>query len=110
MAELAGRLSERVRFQRRIEVRGSAGDRSDGWVVVGDSWARVEFLERASQSTLLADTRHSSRRWRVTLRAGLTLSLDMRMVWRDLALRLTGIEDDPDQPGLITLIAEDFGA
>ncbi|MBS3962086.1 MAG: head-tail adaptor protein [Sandarakinorhabdus sp.] len=110
MAEFAGNLTERVRFERRIESWGSAADRSDGWEPVGERWARVEPLDRASQSALLADTRHSARRWRVTLRAGLTLSLDMRMLWRGLALTLTGIEDDPAQPGRLTLIAEDFGA
>jgi head-tail adaptor len=110
MAEFAGSLSERVRFERPVEVRGSAGDRSDGWALVGERWAQVEPLERASQSTLLADTRHSARRWRVTVRAGLTLSLDMRIVWRGMVLKLTGIEEDPASPGRLTLMAEDVGA
>lgn len=110
MAEFAGRLSERVRFERRVELRGSAGDRIDGWAPVGERWALVEPMERTAQSALLADTRHSARRWRVTLRAGLLLSLDMRMLWRGLVLTLTGIEDDPAQPGQLTLTAEDFGA
>ncbi len=109
MAEFAGSLSERVRFERRVEARGSAGDRNFGWVPAGERWARVELLDRTSQSALLADTRHSARRWRVTLRAGLMLSLDMRMVWRGLALKLTGIDEDPAFAGQLTVMVEDFG-
>jgi head-tail adaptor len=108
MVELAGRLSELVRFERRVDVRGAAGDRADAWQPVCRRWARIEPADRSLLSALLADTRHSARRFRVTLRAGLPLDLDMRMQWRGQALKLTGIEVDPALPGLVMLWVEDF--
>ncbi len=110
MAEFAGTLSERVRFERRDVARGSAGDRGQGWLPVCERWARVEPVDRAAPSALLADTRHSARRFRVTLRAGATIDLDMRLLWRGQVLRIVGIDADPALPALVTLWAEDFTA
>ena len=62
MDEGAGRLSERVRFEGRDEVRGAAGDRPGAWLCRFERWARVEPLQRAEQLPSAADTRHSARR------------------------------------------------
>jgi head-tail adaptor len=110
MSEVAGLLSERVRFERQDAVRGPAGDRAGAWLLVSERWARVEPVERAVMSGLSAETRHSTRRWRVTVRSGVALALDMRVVWRGLPLKLTGIEEDPAAPGVVTLWAEDPAA
>jgi hypothetical protein len=45
----------------------------------------------------------------VTLRAGPAVSLDMRMAWRGLLLRVAGVEVDPATRGVVTLWVEDQG-
>jgi head-tail adaptor len=107
MGEFSGRLSERVRFEGRDEVRGSAGDRVSGWAVRFERWALVEPLRRSDASADGADTRHSARRWLVTIRDGQRPTLDMRLRWRAGTFRLTGIEADPAAPGWLVIWAED---
>lgn len=108
--ELAGRLDQRVRFEGRSEQRGVAGDWAGQWEPVAECWASVELLSRASQSALSADTRHSARRWRMMLRSGPLLQVGMRVIWRNLELRVAGIEDDPADRDRLMIIAEDFAA
>lgn len=110
MAEIAGKLTELVRFERRDVSRGVAGERSEGWLPVAERWARVRPVDRAVPSALLAETRHSARRFEVTVRAGVAINLDMRMLWRGQALRLTAIDLDPAEPAVLTIRAEDFTA
>lgn len=109
MGELAGRLSERVRFEGRMDVRGAAGDRVGDWSLLFERWAQVEPVARADRAAEAADTRHAARRWKVTLRAGVEPTLDMRLRWRGLILSLTGIEMNPGKPGLLVVWAEDAG-
>ena len=46
-AEQAGLLSERMRFERRDETLGLAGDQSVDWLFAFDRWVRMEPLARA---------------------------------------------------------------
>lgn len=107
MGEFSGRLSERVRFESRSEVRGAAGDRVTGWTVRFELWAMVEPVHRIDPSVDRGATIHSARRWRVTIRDGVTPTLDMRMLWRGQALKPMGIEIDPAASGQILILAED---
>lgn len=104
--ELAGMLTERVRFERRAEARGAAG----GWEYVAERWAGVELLSRTGQSALVAEARHSTRRWRILLRTGPSLAVGMRALWRGLELRVTGIEDDPAMADRLVVIVEEIAA
>jgi head-tail adaptor len=106
MGALAGRLSERVRFERRA-ARGSAGEPVGDWELLFERWARVELLGAGSSG--VADGRHAARRLRVTVRSGPAVSLDMRIVWRGAALRLVGVEADPARPLELRMLAEDMG-
>ncbi len=108
--ELAGRLSERVRFEVLPEGRGEAGEASAQWRTLAERWAAVEPVDRVTASVLAADTRHPARRWRVTLRDGIRVQLGMRLVWRGEALRISGIDRDPARPGLTLLWVEDPAA
>ncbi|PZU46489.1 MAG: hypothetical protein DI568_11810 [Sphingomonas sp.] len=108
MAELAGRLSERVRFEGRDEVRGAAAERGGGWHIRFERWAKVELLSRFEGVTPRADTRQSARRWRLELRDGVRPTLDMRIRWRGELMLPTAIETDPAMPGRIILWAEDW--
>ncbi|MCG2839761.1 head-tail adaptor protein [Sandaracinobacter sp. RS1-74] len=109
MGERAGRLSERVRFEGRDEARARAGNLPGAWAYRFERWARVELLARADPLPAAADTRHSARRWRLTIRDGLRPTLEMRALWRGASLTLTGIEADPASPGWLTIWAEDRG-
>ncbi len=107
MCEFSGRLSERVRFEARDNVRGSAGDRAAGWRFLFERWALVEPVRRADPAVDRGDAIHSARRWRVTIRDGVRPTLDMRMQWRGQTMRPTGIEIDPETSGQILILAED---
>ena len=109
-AEQAGLLSERMRFERRDETLGLAGDQSVDWLFAFDRWVRMEPLARAEPLPMAADTRHSAGRWRLTLRAGAQPSPGMRAVWRGGVLKVTGVETDPARRGWLVVWAEEFGA
>jgi len=108
-AELAGRLRERVVLLRQLSGAGPAAEAAGSWVSVAERWAMVEAASRTALSALEGDTRQTARRWRVTLRAGLVVDLGMRLSWRGVVLRLTGIDDDPTDPRLLVLVAEELG-
>lgn len=106
MTELAGRLSEQVRFEGRDEVRGPAGALTSEWVLRFARWARVEVLPRTDNSVQGGETRHGRRRLRLTLRSGVQPTLDMRIRWRGEILAVTGIDSDV-RGGRLTVWAED---
>ena len=103
--ELAGTLNQRVRFERRVEVRGPGGDWAGDWEQVGARWAAVELLSDGSVTG--ADALRSARRWRVTLRVGLVLAVGMRMLWRGMALRVASAGDDPALAGRVVVVVEE---
>jgi head-tail adaptor len=109
MGEFSGRLSERVRFEGRSNLRGLAGDRVSGWTLLFERWASVEPVRRSDPTIVRGDTLQSVRRWQVVVRDGVQPTLDMRLRWRGLTLRPTGIEIDPASAGRILILAEDDG-
>ena len=108
MAEMAGRLSERVRCEGRDEVRGTAGETGGSWRTRFECWARVEPVSRFEALTPRADTRQTARRWRILMRDGVRPTLEMRIRWKGGLLLPTAIEPDPRMPGWILLWAEDW--
>lgn len=107
MAELSGRLSERVRFEGRDQVRGAAGDLVSDWVTRFERWALVEPVRRADATSDRGEAVQSARRWRITIRNGVLPTLDMRIRWRGETLRPTGIEMDPAVSDRLLILAED---
>lgn len=108
--EMAGMLRERVALMRQAVGVGLAGEAVESWTVAFERWALVEPVARAAMSALEGDTRQTARRWRVTLRARPVVTLDMRLRWRGVLLRLTGIESDPGDRARLVLLAEELGA
>lgn len=108
--EVVGLMRHRVALQQRIPGSGSAGEPTESFWTVYERWARIEALQRTTLSQVESDTRLTARRWRVTLRAGPVVTLDMRILWRGLILRLTGLENDPEASGHLVLLAEELGA
>ena len=70
--------------------------------------AKVEPVSRFETLTPRADTRQTTRRWRLELRAEVRPELDMRIRWRGETLLPTSVEVDPAVPGRIILWAEDW--
>lgn len=109
-AEIAGRLRQRVRLEKRTEQPDGAGGYGSEWETCGEHWAEMCPVESLSLSTVAADTRLTSRRWRVLMRSGTEMALGMRLLWRGMDLRVTGVESDPRTADRLLVIAEEFGA
>lgn len=108
--EFAGTLSERVVIERRAGGSDGTGGLRDQWEPVARRWARVAPAGRAETSRLTADTRLTARNWEILLRPVADVTLDMRVRWRSLTLRLVGVITDPAAPDRMTLLAEELGA
>jgi head-tail adaptor len=107
MAEFAGALTERVRFERRVGPRGGGGELTEQWETVCSCAAHV-VPEGRARSSMVGDGWRPGRRWKVTIRQGPTLSLDMRMAWRGQTLRVAGLELDPGEADRLSLWVEDL--
>lgn len=101
--EIAGRLKQRIRIER------STADAPGQWIPAGDCWAELRPAESLTMSALDGDTRLTARRWLVLLRSGIKVALDMRILWRGLDLRVTGVEADPTTPDRQLVVAEEMG-
>lgn len=101
--EIAGRLKQRIRLER------CSGDGHGQWVPAGDCWAELRPAESLTMSALDGDTRLTARRWLVLVRSGIRVALDMRILWRGLDLRVTGVEADPAAPDRLMVVAEEMG-
>ncbi|WP_448582476.1 head-tail adaptor protein [Thermaurantiacus sp.] len=108
--EIAGRLKQRVRLERRVHTPDGAGGSHEVWQTVGEHWAEMRPADSLNMSAVVADTRVTARRWRVLMRAGIDIALGMRLTWQGLDLRVTGIQRDPQLPDRVAVIAEEFGA
>jgi head-tail adaptor len=108
-AEIAGRLKQRVRIERRDALADGAGGTFDRWELVGEYWAEMRPLETGGMSSVTGDTRVTQRRWRIFLRTGAEVALGMRLRWRGLDLRVMGVEADPFAPEQLLVIAEELG-
>ncbi|MFN7173682.1 MAG: head-tail adaptor protein [Thermaurantiacus tibetensis] len=108
-AEIAGRLKQRVRLERAVHAPDGAGGSHEQWRTVGEHWAEMRPVDALNLSTLVAETRVPFRRWRIMLRSSAEVALGMRLRWRDLDLRVTGIDRDPAAPDRLMVVAEEFG-
>ncbi len=109
MGELAGRLRQRLRFEARRAQPDGAGGPGNAWTMAAEVWGELTPIPGAPRSTVEAGTRLTARRWQIVIRSGLPVRLDMRVRWRGLVLRLTGIEEDPRTPDRVLLTAEELG-
>lgn len=107
--EFSGRMRERVRIEQRVYDGDGNGGPGNGWESVGTAWAMVEPMARTTGAAVQADTRLTSRTWRVTMRSEYRVLLDMRLVWRGGLLRVSRVEPDPAMPDRTVVLAEEFG-
>ncbi|MFQ3664932.1 MAG: head-tail adaptor protein [Sphingomonadaceae bacterium] len=108
--EIAGRLKQRVFLERRQIIPDGQGGSAEHWRPVGVYWAEMRPVDRLSLSTGGGDTQLTRRRWRVLMRQGVELALGMRLLWKGLDLRITGVDYDPATPDRVTVVAEELGA
>jgi head-tail adaptor len=107
--ELAGRLRQRLRFEQPKRMPDGSGGQGDAWTLVDEVWGELRPAGRGPLSVLVAEGRQTSRRWEILVREGLPLRLGMRVIWRGLDLRLTGIDRDPASGDRVRLLAEELG-
>lgn len=96
LRELAGRLRERIRIERREAARDAAGGATGEWQVVADSWAAIE--PGGGSVTIVGDAIRGRLRWTVTVRSETDLAVDDRIVWRKARLRVRRVTPDPREP------------
>lgn len=108
--ELAGRLRERVTLEQWVTVRDAAGLDAGHWAVSGTVAAAVE-PERAmaAEGRSAGEALRSVARWRVTLRAPLSVGLTSRLWWRGERLTVLAVERDPARPELLVVRCRSTG-
>lgn len=107
--ELSGLLTERVRIERRREGISALGALRSEWECVAERWAQVSPVSRTALSAVSGDSWLTARRWRVMIRAGVEVSLQLRILWRGRTMRIVGIDQDPAQADRLTILAEEWG-
>ncbi len=101
--ELAGGLNERVAIETWIDSRDDAGASAGHWQPGASVFAGVV---PDGGGAIEGEARRSRRRWRVTLRAPVTVSLTSRLQWRGLILAVLAVEGDPRAPDRLVLRCE----
>ena len=103
--ELAGALRERVAIEAWIEARDDTGGDVGFWAARGLAYAAVE-PDGGSGAVVLGDARQLRRRWRVTLRMPVVVTLTCRLIWQSQILAVLAVEDDPRAPDRLSLRCE----
>ena len=89
----AGRLTERVRFDREIRAPDGGGGAATSWEEVFTKWARVDPLRGREQ--LEAMKLQASNLYRVTLRNDYAVDAAWRIVWLTGGLLVLNIREMP---------------
>lgn len=99
MSELAGLLSERVVVERYVGAADGAGGVAGTWAAAASLWAAVA-----------PEGEGTAARIRVTVRTPCELTIDDRLRWRELVLRVLRVERDPARAERVTILAEEMRA
>lgn len=101
---LAGALRERVAIETWVEARDDAGSDAGYWRAERSVFAAV--APDAAAKAVEGEARRSTRRWRVTLRAPVAVSLTSRLIWQSRILAVLAVDDDPRQPDRVVVRCE----
>jgi head-tail adaptor len=102
LGELAGRMAERVVIEHWQDARGDDALATGGWVT-GASVAAAVAAERGADMAPAGDALRGFSRWRVTLRAPVTVGLTSRLWWRGERLEVLAVERDLALPDRVVL-------
>ena len=101
--ELSGVLGERVGIEAWVDLRDDAGAAAGYWQAAGSAFAAIVA---DGGGGVVGETRRSRRRWRVTLRAPVAVSLTSRLQWNGGVLAVLAVDNDPRQPDRVVLRCE----
>ncbi len=101
--DFAGGLTERVAIEAWVEGRDEAAAPAGYWAARGQAFAAVV---PDGGGAVLGEARRSRRRWRVTVRAPVAVTLTSRLLWQSQILAVLAVESDPRQPDRIVLRCE----
>lgn len=87
-----GKLDQRVRLYRRIQVPDGGGGFADEWDFIAECWANVKAL--SGRERMMAEQLEAPRNYRVTVRRRAGLIEADRIVWRDRNLNVRFIADE----------------
>ncbi|GGD98757.1 hypothetical protein GCM10011529_01060 [Polymorphobacter glacialis] len=104
MDELSGALVERVGVEAWVDGRGDAGEVAGFWQPGVTVFAAVVPDPGGGASE--GGARRSRRRWRVTLRAPVAVSLTSQLRWRSEVLAVLAVESDPRRSDRVVLRCE----
>ena len=103
--ELAGRLNQRIRIERRGSARDALGGATGEWVAVAVLWAAIEPVGTGALTD--GEAIRARPRWRVTVRSGADVAIDDRIRWRGCVIRVRGLTADPATPDRIIAMGEE---
>lgn len=98
--ELSGTLVQRVGIQTWVDLRDDAGAAAGYWQAAGAAYAAISA---DGGGAVVGEARRSQRRWRVTLRAPVAVSLTSRLLWNGAVLAVLAVENDPRQADRVVL-------
>lgn len=101
--ELSGTLVQRVSLETWVDLRDDAGAAAGYWQAAGSAFAAIAA---DGGGGVLGEARRSRRRWRVTLRAPIAVSLTSRLLWNGSVLAVLAVETDPRQADRVVLRCE----
>lgn len=107
MAELAGRLRERVTLERWVGVADEFGGEAGAWTSEGVLWA--EIASAGHGAGVEAERRVRRQRHRVRVRSAARVDLGCRLGWRGRVLAVLSVERDAGRPDWIELLVEERG-
>ena len=98
-------LNERVRLERRVRTNDAGGGASVSWTAVATLWANV--APQASAEGQDAEARRILTRYLIVVRRRADVAAGMRIVWRDKALFVRGVEDAGPRARVVRVVADD---
>ena len=101
--ELSGALVQRVGIETWVDLRDDAGAAAGYWQAAGSAFAAIAA---DGGGAVVGEARRSRRRWRVTLRAPVAVTLTSRLLWNGAVLAVLAVDTDPRQPDRVVLRCE----
>lgn len=102
--ELAGQMRERVAIESWVTARDDAGADAGFWQPAGSVFAEV--VPDGGARNVAGEARRSDRRWRVTLRRPVAVTLASRLIWASRTLAVLAVEEDPRRPDRVVVRCE----
>lgn len=101
-----GNMNQRITIQRPESTRDGVGDEVIEWVTVATTWAEVRPFVAAERYIAAADQEQAKGVYQVQMYWRDGISVTWRLLWRDLILNITSMEDRNGRRDILTLMCE----